>query len=121
MVHLNGVRKSWGVYLLIALIDDDPAKSLPRCTTRKVRVNMSYVLQQRVSDVNQDAALVVYFNVPPLECCKCISSKVPRSYCPSNNNNNNFLCANILENQAQWRDKTKGLSNCVNVEQCVSR
>ena len=38
-----------------------------------------------------------------------------------NNNNNNFLCANILENQAQWRDKTKGLSNCVNVEQCVSR
>ena len=27
--HLNGVRKSWGVYLLIALIDDDPAKSLP--------------------------------------------------------------------------------------------
>ena len=40
---------------------------------------------------------------------------------PSYNNNNNFLCANILENQAQWRDKTKGLSNCVNVEQCVSR
>ena len=39
----------------------------------------------------------------------------------NNNNNNNFLCANILENQAQWRDKTKGLSNCVNVEQCVSR
>ena len=39
----------------------------------------------------------------------------------NNNNNNNFLCANILENQAQWCDKTKGLSNCVNVEQCVSR
>ena len=38
-----------------------------------------------------------------------------------NNNNNNFLCANILEDQAQWRDKTEGLSNCVNVEQCVSR
>ena len=37
------------------------------------------------------------------------------------NNNNNFLCANILEDQAQWRYKTKGLSNCVNVEQCVSR
>ena len=37
------------------------------------------------------------------------------------NNNNDFLCANILEDQAQWRDKTKGLSNCVNVEQCVSR
>ena len=36
-------------------------------------------------------------------------------------NNNNFLYANILENQAQWRDKTNGLSNCVNVEQCVSR
>ena len=36
-------------------------------------------------------------------------------------NNNDFLCANILEDQAQWRDKTKGLSNCVNVEQCVSR
>ena len=39
----------------------------------------------------------------------------------NNNNNNNFLCANILENQAQWRDKTKELSTCVNVEQCVSR
>ena len=39
----------------------------------------------------------------------------------NNNNNNDFLCANILEDQAQWRDKTKGLSNCVNVEQCVSR
>jgi hypothetical protein len=51
VVHLNGVRKSWGVYLLIALIDDDPAKYLPRCTTRKGRVNMSY-LQQMVSDVN---------------------------------------------------------------------
>ena len=38
-----------------------------------------------------------------------------------NNNNNDFLCANILEDQAQWRDKTKELSNCVNVEQCVSR
>ena len=43
------------------------------------------------------------------------------SYFQYNNNNNNFLCANILEDQAQWRDKTKGLSNCVNVEQCVSR
>ena len=28
-----------------------------------------------------------------------------------NNNNNNFFCANVLENQAQWRDKTKGLIN----------
>ena len=37
-----------------------------------------------------------------------------------NTNNNDFLCANILEDQAQWRDKTKVLSNCVNVEQCVS-
>ena len=26
-----------------------------------------------------------------------------------NNNNINFFCANILENQAQWRDKTSGL------------
>ena len=51
VIHLNGVRKSWGVYLLIALLDDDPAKSLPRCTTRNGRVNMSY-LQQRVNDVN---------------------------------------------------------------------
>ena len=34
---------------------------------------------------------------------------------------NDFLCANILEDQAQWRDKTKGLSNHVIVKQCVSR
>ena len=27
--------------------------------------------------------------------------------------NNNFLCVNIVEDQAQWRDKTKGLSNLV--------
>ena len=26
----------------------------------------------------------------------------------NNNNNSNFFCANILENQAQWRDKTRG-------------
>ena len=38
-----------------------------------------------------------------------------------NNNNNDFLCANILEDRAQWRDKTKGLSNLEVVEQCVSR
>ena len=24
------------------------------------------------------------------------------------NNNNDFFCANILEDQAQWRDKTEG-------------
>ena len=40
---------------------------------------------------------------------------------PINNNNNDFLCANILEDRAQWRDKTKALSNLVIVEQCVSR
>ena len=50
--------------------------------------------------------------------CNCIKSMYVKF---NNNNNNNFLCANILENQAQWRDKTQGLSNCVNVEQCVSR
>ena len=31
------------------------------------------------------------------------------------------FCANILEGQAQWRDKTKGLSKLVIVRQCVSR
>ena len=29
------------------------------------------------------------------------------------NNNNDFFCANILEDQAQWRDKTKGLNKLV--------
>ena len=29
------------------------------------------------------------------------------------NNNGDFMCANILEDQAQWRDKTKGLSNII--------
>ncbi len=38
-----------------------------------------------------------------------------------NNNNNDFFCANILEDQAQWRDKTKGLSKLIIVKQCVSR
>ena len=28
---------------------------------------------------------------------------------------NDFLCANILKDQAQWRDKTKGLSKLVMV------
>ena len=37
------------------------------------------------------------------------------------NNNDDFFCANILEDQAQWRDKTKGLSKLVIVKQCVSR
>ena len=30
-----------------------------------------------------------------------------------NNNNSNFFCANILENQAQWCDKTRGLINLI--------
>ena len=34
----------------------------------------------------------------------------------NNNNDNNFLCANILGDKAQWRDKTKRLSNLVIVE-----
>ena len=37
------------------------------------------------------------------------------------NNNNDFFCTNILEDQAQWRDKTKGLSKLVIIKQCVSR
>ena len=39
----------------------------------------------------------------------------------NNNNDDDFFCANILENQSQWRDKTKGLSKLVIVKQCVSR
>ena len=30
-----------------------------------------------------------------------------------NNNNNDYLCANSLEDQTQWCNKTKGLSNLV--------
>ena len=37
------------------------------------------------------------------------------------NNNSDFFCANIFEDQAQWRDKTKELSKLVIVKQCVSR
>ena len=33
------------------------------------------------------------------------------------NNNNDFFCANILEDQAQWHDKTKGLSKLIIVKQ----
>ena len=32
---------------------------------------------------------------------------------PYNNNNNAFLCVNILEAQALWRDKTTGLIKVV--------
>ena len=32
-----------------------------------------------------------------------------------------FFCTNILEDQAQWRNKTQGLSKLVTVRQCVSR
>ena len=28
-------------------------------------------------------------------------------------NNDDFLCVNILKDQAQWHDKTKGLSNFI--------
>ena len=31
----------------------------------------------------------------------------------NSNNNSNFVCANILENQAQWRDKTRGFINLI--------
>ena len=33
--------------------------------------------------------------------------------------NNDFFCTNILEDQAQWCDKTEGLSKLVIVKQCV--
>ena len=32
-----------------------------------------------------------------------------------------FFCANILEDQAQWGDKTKGLNKFMILKQCVSR
>ena len=38
----------------------------------------------------------------------------------NNNNYSDFLCAKILEDQAQWREKTKGLSKLVIVKQCVN-
>ena len=31
----------------------------------------------------------------------------------NNNNNNDLLCANILEDQARWRDRIMGLCNLV--------
>jgi len=34
---------------------------------------------------------------------------------------NDFLCANILEDQAQRHDKTKGLRNLVIVQQSANR
>ena len=57
----------------------------------------------------------------PLTCTSLMAKSEPERTLNNNNNDNDFLCANILEDQAQWRDETKGLSNCVNVEQCVSR
>ena len=39
----------------------------------------------------------------------------------NNNINNNLFCTNILEDQAQWRDKTKGLSKLVIVKQWLRR
>ena len=37
-----------------------------------------------------------------------------------NNDDNDFLYANILGDRALWWDKTKALSNLVTEEQCVS-
>ena len=42
-----------------------------------------------------------------------VPSKVGLTVPNNNNNNSNFFCANILENQAQWRDKTRGLINLI--------
>ena len=38
---------------------------------------------------------------------------LPGQHEGNNNNNNDFFCANVLEDQAQLRDKTKGLSKLV--------
>ena len=38
----------------------------------------------------------------------------PIQYFLVNDNNNNFFCANILENQAQWRDKNQGINQSHN-------
>ena len=64
--------------------------------------------------------LVVYMCIP-VNRSICAYVCTHTCVCTYNNNNNDFLCANILEDQAQWSDKTKGLSNCINIEQCVSR
>ena len=50
-----------------------------------------------------------------------INTAVIFSQGSGDNNNNDFFCVNILEDQPQWRDKTKGLSKPVIVKQCVSR
>ena len=38
-----------------------------------------------------------------------------------NTNDDDVLCANILEDRAQWRHNTNGLSSHVIVKQCASR
>ena len=37
-----------------------------------------------------------------------------------NNSNNELFCTNILEDHAQWHDKTNGLSKLIIVKQCMS-
>ena len=39
----------------------------------------------------------------------------------NNHNNNDFLCANIIEDRAQWCNKTKELTNLVIIYQCAIR
>ena len=48
------------------------------------------------------------------------SETTARNYKYNNYYYYDFLCANILEDQAQWPDKTKGLRKLVIVKQSVS-
>ena len=54
----------------------------------------------------------------PTQQCLYVSYRLTYT---TNSNNNNFFCANILEVQAQWRDKSKGLSKLIIINQCMSR
>ena len=50
-----------------------------------------------------------YRGITLLSCLE----KLFTSIINNTNNNSNFFCANILENQAQWRDKTRRLINLI--------
>ena len=56
-----------------------------------------------------------------VHCFICIMCRLMAISYNNNHIDDDFLCANILEDRAQWRDKTKGLRTLVILKQCASR
>ena len=98
---------------------------LGRLKTEGHRV-LIYSQMTRMIDILEVSLLLSSF--PPTPCPPFLARSISIKSClvfikyhVDNNNNNDFLCASILEDQTQVRDKTNGLSNTLYCNRIIMR